>query len=238
MLMTELTPLWLNVSKKNITSKPDIIIANINRQDEKKTYPIYNHLGEDDFLWETLVEFFCFQYSVSKAYRTSFLKEEGILFLNQHIYEDEWFTTQALLKAESIVRINSVLYDYLYNGASLTNSTGKSHDKKKCRLRSALIKQESSDLALQKGVLWKQALDVSCLESVQEVFTSLSRYPQMKKELLEDASALATTLGPLPWRKDIRLIGHCLLAAALRRKNPFLLWLGRIWNKHFPLFMG
>lgn len=221
---------------KACKTKPDMAIANIARQDGKNTTNVYAHLGQEAFSWALILELFCFQYSVAKAYRSSFVKERNIRFLNQRIYEDEYFTTQALLKAQSIVPINSVLYNYLYNETSLTNAPGKSHDKKKCRLRSALVKQESSDLAMQKGIFWKQALDISCLESVQEVFASLSRSPEIKKELLRDAQALGSSLGPLPWRGDARLIGHCLMAAALRRKSLFLLDLGRMWNKRFPLF--
>ena len=137
-----------------------------------------------------------------------------------HVYEDEYFTTRVLLKAEKIVTVASPLYRYCFNPGSLTNERGRSLLKKKNRLQSAILKQELSAEARAHGVLWKQALDISCLKAACEAFSSLSRDPQTKRELLEMAHALAATVEPLPSGYFPRLTAYSLLTMAFRHKSP------------------
>ncbi len=194
---------------------------------------LFHHLEERGASLASLVELFCFQYIFGKAYRTSFIREYGIRFSPLRIYEDEAFCTQALVCAERIHFLGNVLYDYRFNAASLTNAPGKGPEKKRARLRSAQIKQGYSGLAEQRGEVWKQALDLSCLESLREVFASLSGDPALKRELLGEAHTLVETLKPLP--RQPRLWGYALLAFALRKQSPLLLDMARAWCRRFPL---
>lgn len=215
---------------------PDVVVGNILHVDRKGASPFYRHLEEKAETLSSLLELFCLQYIHAKFYRTAFLRENDVRFPALHVYEDEYFTTRVLLKAEKIVTVASSLYHYCFNPGSLTNERGRSLLKKKNRLQSAILKQELSVEARAHGVLWKQALDISCLEAACEAFSSLSRDPQTKRELLEMAHALAATVEPLPSGYFPRLTAYSLLTMAFRHKSPILLAAGRRWKKLFPLF--
>ena len=152
-----------------------------------------------------------------------------------HVYEDEYFTTRVLLKAEKIVTVASPLYRYCFNPGSLTNERGRSLLKKKNRLQSAILKQELSAEARAHGVLWKQALDISCLKAACEAFSSLSRDPQTKRELLEMAHALAATVEPLPSGYFPRLTAYSLLTMASATKARSC-WLQVAGGRSCPRF--
>ncbi len=214
---------------------PDVVVGNILHVDRKGASPFYSHLEEKAETLSSLLELFCLQYIHAKFYRTAFLRENGVRFPALHVYEDEYFTTEVLLKAEKIETVGSPLYRYCFNPRSLTNERGRSLLKKKNRLESAILKQTLSAEARAHGALWKQALDISCLEAACEAFSSLSREPQTKRELLEMAHALAATLEPLPWGRFPRLTAYALLAEAFRHKSPALLAVGRKMKKLFPL---
>lgn len=219
---------------EGIREKADVVVGNvrcIGKGGAEKN--LFYYLKEQGTSLASLLELFCFQYIFGKAYRTSFIREHAIRFSPLRIYEDEAFCTQALLCAGRILFFDSVLYDYHFTADSLTNAPGKGREKKWARLHSAQIKLGYSGLAEQRGEIWKQALDLSCLESVREVFTSLSREPSLKRELLDEAHPLATMLGPLP--RTPRLWGYVLLAYALRKRNPLLLDMARAWCRRFPL---
>ena len=214
---------------------PDVVVGNILHVDREGASPFYRHLEEKAETLPSLLELLCLQYIHAKFYRIAFLRENGVRFPALHVYEDEYFTTEVLLKAEKIETVGSPLYRYCFNPRSLTNERGCSLLKKKNRLQSAILKQTLSAEARAHGALWKQALDISCLEAACEAFSSLSRDPQTKRELLEMAHALTATLEPLPWRRFPRLMAYALLAEAFRHKSPVLLALSRRWKKLFTL---
>lgn len=214
---------------------PDVVVGNILHVDRKGASPFYRHLEEKAETLPSILELFCLQYIHAKFYRTAFLRENNVRFPALHVYEDEYFTTEVLLKAEKIETVGTPLYRYCFNPRSLTNERGRSLLKKKNRLQSAILKQTLSAEARARGALWKRALDISCLEAACEVFSSLSRDPQSKRELLEMAHALTATLEPLPWGRFPRLTAYALLAGAFRHKSPVLLAMARRWKKLFPL---
>ena len=219
------------------TASPDMVIGNVRRVRQcGKRDVLYKHLSECGGSFESILELCCFQYVPGKAYRTAFLRENAIRFADLRTYEDEYFLTQALLRADEIVFIDEILYDYYFNEASLTNATGRKYEKKHDRIRSAIMKQELSSLARQRGELWKQALDISCLESAREAFASLSNAAEFRTKLFEEAHVLSRTMGPIPWRKSVRLWGYALIARAFRKKSLWGVSVGCWLSKRFPLY--
>lgn len=113
--------------------KPDIIAFDTIRYDESRnsTEEIKRHANPDEVFRGDM--FMLNEYekgsfhipSWANAYRTDFLKEQGLQFPVGLLHEDEFFTPLAYLKASNVVSCGECLYHYIIRPNSITTQKDK-----------------------------------------------------------------------------------------------------------------
>ena len=139
---------WLELNTieilvKNLEENLEIIGANFYLFDEIKEEKRVNNLKvkyeeieEGKYLLLNELEVVVW----NKLYKTSFLRKNGIIFLENIVHEDEDFTFKCYMKAKRIKYIPNITYNYRVNRiGSIMNEIEKNENKRKFALNSLEI---------------------------------------------------------------------------------------------------
>lgn len=104
-----------------------IACCGIKREDDDRTRPFFNYshtiITNDVYEKINLSEAVRFSFVWNKIYKHSFIKENDLKFMDGVVFEDIIFTTQVVLKSDTLVTVPNTFYHYVKREKSISLDT-------------------------------------------------------------------------------------------------------------------